>query len=55
MGQYHHHFNAVSQNIIDNRGAWTCGAGDLPTTSAKNMADPTSDPAGYDICSCLWY
>lgn len=45
--------NAVSQNIIDNRGAWTCGVGSVPTTSAKNMADSTSDPAGYDICSCL--
>jgi prepilin-type N-terminal cleavage/methylation domain-containing protein len=44
--------NAVSQNIIDNRGTWTCGAGALPATST-NMADTTSDPAGYDICSCL--
>jgi prepilin-type N-terminal cleavage/methylation domain-containing protein len=44
--------NAVSQNIIDNRGTWTCGAGALPATST-NMADATSDPAGYDICSCI--
>lgn len=44
--------NAVSQNIIDNKGIWTCGAGALPTSSA-NMADSVSDPTGYDICSCL--
>jgi len=44
--------NAVSQNIIDNRGTWTCGAGALPTTST-NMADTASDPTGYDICACL--
>jgi len=45
--------NAVSQNIIENGGKWSCSAGDLPTTTPKNMADPTSDPQGYDICSCL--
>ena len=44
--------NAVSQNVVDNRGIWTCAAGALPA-SLTNMADPTSDPAGYDICSCL--
>lgn len=44
--------NAVSQNIVDNRGTWTCAAGALPA-SLTNMADPASDPAGYDICSCL--
>lgn len=44
--------NAVSQNIIENQGIWTCGAGNLPATST-NMADPVSAPTGYDICSCL--
>ncbi len=44
--------NAVSQNIIDNHGTWSCGAGTLPASST-NMADATSDPGGYDICSCL--
>lgn len=44
--------NAVSQNIVDNKGIWVCAAGSLPA-SATNMADPVSDPAGYDICSCL--
>lgn len=44
--------NAVSQNVVDNRGTWTCGVGSLPT-STINMADPTSDPTGHDICSCL--
>lgn len=44
--------NAVSQNVVDNRGTWTCGAGSLPINTT-NMADPVSDPAGYDICSCL--
>jgi len=44
--------NAVSQNIIDNKGAWTCAAGNLPAT-LTNMADPISDVSGYDICLCL--
>ena len=44
--------NAVSQNIVDNKGVWVCAAGSLPA-SATNMADSVSDPAGYDICSCL--
>jgi len=44
--------NAVSQNIVDNKGTWVCAAGSLPA-SATNMADSASDPAGYDICACL--
>lgn len=44
--------NAVSQNIVDNKGTWACAAGSLPT-SPTNMADPVSDPDGYDICNCL--
>ena len=44
--------NAVSQNIVDNRGTWTCGAGSLPA-STTNIADSASDPAGHDICGCL--
>jgi len=44
--------NAVSQNIVDNKGIWVCAVGSLPV-SPTNMADPVSDPAGYDICSCL--
>lgn len=38
--------NAVSQNIIDGRGIWTC-ATDLLST-ATTMAS-----TGFDICSCL--
>lgn len=44
--------NAVSQNIVDNRGIWTCASGALPA-SPTNMADPVADPVGYDICTCL--
>lgn len=44
--------NAVNQNMVDNRGSWTCAAGAIPSV-ATNMADPTSDPTGYDICSCI--
>lgn len=58
--------DAVSQAIVDGKGAFKCtptGAvvTDCPakgdtvplSTGPKNMADPTSDAAGYDICSCL--
>lgn len=41
--------NAVHQNMIDNRGNWTCVNGSIPTSSATNM-DSTS---GFDICDCL--
>lgn len=44
--------NAVNQNMVDNRGSWTCAGGTIPSV-ATNMADPTSDPTGYDICSCI--
>jgi prepilin-type N-terminal cleavage/methylation domain-containing protein len=44
--------NAVGQNMADNRGVFTCAAGALPAT-ATNMADATSDPAGYNIAACL--
>lgn len=44
--------NAVGQNMADNRGVFTCTAGALPS-SATNMADATSDPAGYNIGGCL--
>lgn len=40
--------NAVHQNMIDNRGTWTCASGDIPTTSTKMASG-----GGYDICSCL--
>ena len=44
--------NAVSQNVIDNKGIWNCAAGSLPAL-ATNMADLGSDPSGYDVCSFL--
>jgi prepilin-type N-terminal cleavage/methylation domain-containing protein len=44
--------NAIGQNMVDNKGLFTCAAGLLPA-AAKNMADPVSDPAGYDIAPCL--
>ena len=39
--------NAIGQNMADNNGNWTCGAGSLPT-STTNMATST-----YDIASCI--
>lgn len=40
--------NAVSQNIVDNRGVWTCsGYPSLPTSTT-----PISK-GGADICNCL--
>lgn len=41
--------NAVNQNMVDNRGAFTCAAGVIPTTAA-NMANGAGN---YDICSCV--
>ncbi len=56
--------NAVSQGVVDGKGAFNCvptgaattdcpATGDTIPTTATNMADPTSDPTGYDICSCI--
>jgi prepilin-type N-terminal cleavage/methylation domain-containing protein len=56
--------NAISQAMVDGKGAFKCtptgaivtncpATGDTVPTSATNMADLTSDPAGYNICSCL--
>lgn len=43
--------DAINLNMLANNGIFTCTL-PLPT-STKNMADSTSDPAGYNICSCL--
>ena len=40
--------NAIGQNMADNRGVFTCGAGAIPT-SDTNMANT----GGYDVASCL--
>lgn len=56
--------NAVSQRIVDGRGTFgecptgatvtDCPAtGDTVPTTATNMADSTTDPTGFDICSCI--
>jgi prepilin-type N-terminal cleavage/methylation domain-containing protein len=56
--------DAVSQAIVDGKGSFKCSSAattDCPakgdnvplSTGPKNMADPTSDATGYDICSCL--
>jgi len=42
--------NAVHQNMIDNKGNWTCAAGPIPTSSATNIGSGGSD---YDIYDCL--
>lgn len=44
--------NAIHQNMIDNKGAWTCAAGNIPTTTATNMGSATGT-GDYDICACL--
>jgi len=41
--------NAVHQNMIDNKGTFTCAAGDIPTTSGAM----TNEVGGYDICNCI--
>lgn len=41
--------NAIHQNMVDNDGIWTCGAGDLPTSSTV-MASSTG---AYNICDCI--
>ncbi len=40
--------NAIGQNMADNKGIWTCGAGALPST-ATNLVNT----GGYNIASCL--
>jgi prepilin-type N-terminal cleavage/methylation domain-containing protein len=56
--------DAVSQKIVDGKGTFgacpataavtNCPAtGDTIPTTATNMADSTSDPTGFDICSCI--
>lgn len=46
--------NAVSQNVIDGKGIWTCAEA-LPTVTAEVIkaddGDPVTDEA--DICACL--
>jgi hypothetical protein len=41
--------NAVYQNVVDNRGTFTCAAGVIPAT-ATVMGSGTGQ---YDICDCL--
>ena len=42
--------NAVRQNIADNRGAFSCAVGDIPSTSTKKMAVGAGN---YNIADCL--
>ncbi|OHA76103.1 MAG: hypothetical protein A3H01_00600 [Candidatus Wildermuthbacteria bacterium RIFCSPLOWO2_12_FULL_40_9] len=44
--------DSVYQNVVDNAGVFNCAAGTIPATATR-MADPTSQPAGYDICDCV--
>jgi prepilin-type N-terminal cleavage/methylation domain-containing protein len=41
---------AILQNVVDNKGKFNCAAGDLPTTTPKNMSSNAGD---YDIAPCL--
>lgn len=43
--------NAIQQNIAENRGAWTCDVGAIPTSTTPIHS--TSTAGGYDLCSCL--
>ncbi len=40
--------NAIGHNIVENRGRFTCAAGELPTT-----ATVMANSGGYDIAACL--
>jgi len=44
--------NAISAEAVEHNGSFTCAAGTVPS-SAKIMADATSEPTGYDIGACL--
>jgi prepilin-type N-terminal cleavage/methylation domain-containing protein len=41
---------AILQNVVDNKGKFNCAAGDLPTTTPKNMSSNAGD---YNIAPCL--
>jgi len=41
--------NAIYQNVIDNRGVFSCAAGSVPAT-ATTMGSGTGQ---YDICNCV--
>ncbi len=41
--------NAVYQNVVDNKGTFTCGAGSIPNTTTTIG----SDTGQYDVCDCL--
>lgn len=43
--------NAISQNIADNRGIFTCGTMTLPNTATKIEKDGTNPE--FDLRSCL--
>ncbi len=40
--------NAIQQNIAENRGAWTCSEGVIPSSTTAIAAT-----GGYDLCTCL--
>lgn len=40
--------NAITQNMVDNRGVFTCAAGALPTSTAQSMGS-----SNYNIESCI--
>lgn len=41
--------NLISQNTVENRGTFTCAAGQIPTSSTPVVISSTD----YDICDCL--
>jgi prepilin-type N-terminal cleavage/methylation domain-containing protein len=50
--------SAIQQNMIDNKGPFSCAGGNLPTNSTTCMGDPTQSSTEkcatyYNICGCL--
>lgn len=41
---------SINENIFDNKGMFSCGAGPLPSSSTAM----TSEPGGYDVAPCLF-
>lgn len=40
--------NLIQQNTVENRGSWTCAAGQLPQVTST-----IASTGGYDLCTCL--
>lgn len=43
----------VQQNMVENRGTWTCGTSTTPLPSTTSTLTSTVGAGNLDICSCL--